>query len=69
LVVPDQLLLFLHAFFQTSGIRGNFKGGRLIERDEFRYLPTCLRVRRHGGGANRKPDDSGTARRGDHLEF
>jgi hypothetical protein len=39
--MPDQLLLFLHAFFQASGIRGNFKGCRLIERDEFRF---CLLV-------------------------
>ena len=66
LLVPDQLLPFLHAFFQASGIRGDLEGGRSIERHQFRILPARLRVRRHGNTC-RKCDECRPTRQSDHL--
>src|SRR5262249_1373140 len=61
--MPDQLLSFLHAFLQASGIRRDVEGRRPIERDKFALLrPVRLRPRRRGD-AGRKPNQYRAARR------
>jgi hypothetical protein len=64
--MPDQLLSFLHAFFQASGIRSDLKGGGSIERHKFRILPARLPMRRHGHTCCKRNECRPT-RQSDHL--